>query len=145
MKKKSKPKNSSNNLFFGGIVIGVIIIAILFFSFGNISFSDDEDTSQNEIDISSLAPIVAGAEGRLYTENSDSVNVCKTKWLALEMKNDTESINGLLANGDCYIVPKDTKVLVLDLTTGVDKFRFLEGTAQGTVAWTIHENLLSLS
>jgi len=85
-----------------------------------------------------------GEEGRLYQEGFDNVAVCSS-WYYLDKMIDAANTNdkigwNQLFSGKyykrCYLVPKNTRVLVLDTTFGTTKFRILEGDYYAEVAWT---------
>jgi len=88
--------------------------------------------------------ISVGEEGRLYQEGFDNVAVCSSKFYLDEMidaavAKDKIGWNQLFSYKyykRCYLVPKNTKILVLDTMWGTTKFRILEGEYYAEVAWT---------
>jgi len=102
---------------------------------------DNTETTENTA--SKLVGV--GEEGLLHQEDNSEVGICWTKESFDEMVDasfarDTIGFTQLFYDGDCYLAPSNTKVLVLENSwTGSSKFRILDGDFYGEVAWTNYE------
>ena len=134
------------------VIIVLVVIGIIgnLFGLGDdevIEQENQEDNTQNNIETeedTTSTTVRMGEEGLLHQEDNSEVGICWTKesfdaMIDASVANDQIGWMQLFYDGDCSLMPSDTKVLVLENTFGASKFRILEGDYYGDTAWTNYE------
>lgn len=131
------------------IILFSLLIFFLLVFWGCSSIFSGSDSSSNSYS-STSSKVSVGEQGRLYVRGGGVVILARTEYVHNEMvksavANDNVGYSQPLLTGDAFSVASNTKVLVIDSSTGARKVRVLEGTHINEVGWVSYEWVVNVN
>ena len=151
---EAKPPLSSKRIWqtpFQFIIFIILIVIMLVASYSSLtSFFHDLFTAtigKSEATKSTSGDVLIGEKGRLNDGGTGWIPVCVSKEALDKMTDaaaahDNQGAENLIASGEVFMVPENTKILEIDeggFLASVRKVRILDGNWKGRAVWVPYE------